>query len=70
LENWKKLLEEANGELEEKIKSLFLEGSEDCARERGGGVIDSKDVFVFGRRIAENVGRTRRVSSSIAGSFG
>jgi hypothetical protein len=24
LENWKKLLEEANGELEERIKSLFL----------------------------------------------
>ncbi len=43
-------------------------------RERGqkevGGVIGRKDVFVFGRRIAENVVRARRVSSSVAGNLG
>jgi len=33
-------------------------------------VIGSKDVFVFGRRIAKNVVRAKRVSSSVAGSFG
>ncbi len=33
-------------------------------------MIGSKDVFVFGRRIAENVVRVRRVSSSVAGSLG
>ncbi len=35
-----------------------------------GGVIGSKDVFVFGRRIAENVVRARGVNSSVAGSLG
>jgi len=39
-------------------------------RERGGGVIGNEDVFVFGRRIAENVVRARRVSSSVARSLG
>jgi hypothetical protein len=58
LENWKKLLEEANGELEEKIRSLFLR-SEDYARrrertERGGGVIGSKGrFFVLGENSRE-----------------
>ncbi len=33
-------------------------------------MIGNKDVFVLGRRIAENVVRARRVSSSVAGSLG
>ncbi len=33
-------------------------------------MIGSKDVFCFWRRIAENVVRARRVSSSVAGSLG
>ncbi len=71
-------LEEASGGSQRRTrrkdqKSVFgravkiVQGRE---RERGGGVIGSKDVFVFGRRIAENVVRARIVSSLVAGSLG
>jgi len=46
LENWKKLLEEANGELEERIRSLFFfknRKKEEGPENFGGGVIGSKD---------------------------
>jgi len=39
-------------------------------RRKVGGVIGSKGHFCFGRRIAEKVGRTRRVSSLVARSLG
>ncbi len=65
MENWKKLLEEANGELEEKIRGLFLKRKEkDCAREgereRDGGVIGSKDVFVFGEENSRECGKSEK----------
>jgi len=69
-------LEEASGgsqrKSRKKIRSLFSEAEKRVQggeKERVGRVIGSKDVFV-GRRIAENVVRARRVSSSVAGSLG
>jgi hypothetical protein len=49
LENWKKLLEEANGELEKRIRSLFLKKEKEEGPENfGGGVIGSKDGLFLG----------------------
>jgi hypothetical protein len=55
LENWKKLLEEANGVLEERIRSLFLKEKK---RRRGprilGGESSAVRTVCFWR-IADNV---------------
>jgi hypothetical protein len=73
LENWKKLLEEANGELEERIRSLFLKKEKEEGPENlGGGVIGSKDNLFLenSRQCCDEASRRRKVSSSVAKSLG
>jgi hypothetical protein len=54
LENWKKLLEEANGELEERIRSLFLKKEKEEGPENFGGESSAVRTVCFWR-IADNI---------------